>query len=147
MPRFISPGFVASLREARYWSLDWISENDIQGSFQYVILLKAGAGYQVLGKYATATEAFEDRRRLVADTGNRSYFLRAVRVVPVEVVGPGHPESLEDLDRWRDALSNGDESLIPGEELSSFRSWAAKEIQSRPLYQPSSRVQHGEVPF
>jgi hypothetical protein len=147
MPRFTEPCFVASLKDARYWSLDWISENGIEGPFHYVVLLKQDSGYQVHGEWATAAEAFEDRRNLVAETGTRSYFLRAVRVAPVEVVGPGHPESREDLDRFRDALSTGDESLIGAAELGSFRQWAAKEIHDRPLYRPTSRVHHGEIPF
>jgi len=153
MPRFITPSFVASLKDARYWSLDWCVENNIEGPFNYVILRKQEGGYKVYAQWSTATEAFEDRRRLVAETGERSYFLRAVRVVPVEetiVIGPDSPESREDLDRFRDALATGDESLIALGELGSFRSWAAKEIQDRPAYQPSrSRcaIQHGEIPF
>jgi hypothetical protein len=150
MPRFTAPGFVTSLKQARYWSLDWISENGVEGPFKYVVLLKADSGYKVCGEYATATEAFDDRRRLVEETGVRSYFLRAVRVVPVEVVGPGHPESREDLDRFRDALNTGDETLIAPQELPAFRSWATQTIESRPEYRRSSsrgaRV-HGEVPF
>jgi hypothetical protein len=150
MPRFTAPGFVTSLKQARYWSLDWISENGVEGPFKYVVLLKADGGYKVCGEYATATEAFDDRRRLVEETGTRSYFLRAVRVVPVEVVGPGHPESREDLDRFRDALNTGDETLIAPQELPAFRSWATQAIESRPEYRRSSsrgaRV-HGEVPF
>jgi hypothetical protein len=153
MPRYISPGFCSSLKEARYWSMDWIAENGIQGPFEYVVLLKGDNGYKVMGQYATASEAFDDRRRLVEETGTRSYFLRAVRVYPVEeqvVIGPGHPESREDLDRWRDALSTGDESLIPQEELSSFRSWAASTIENRPEYRRfnsgGARL-HGEIPF
>ena len=147
MPRFTNPNFVPSLKDARYWSLDWISENGIEGPFHYVVLLKSDTGYNVLGEYATATEAFEDRRRLVEETGTRSYFLRAVRVRPVEVVGPNHPESREDVDRWRDALRTGDETLVEPAELASYRHWAAQEIQSRPLYQPTSRVDHGDIPF
>lgn len=153
MPRFTASGYVASLKQARYWSLDWISENGIDGPFEYVVLLKADGGYRVFGQYATASEAFEDRRRLVEETGTRSYFLRAVRVHPIEeceVVGPGHPESLEDLDRWRDALSTGDETLVPSEELGSFRQWAASTIENRPEYRRSAsrgaRL-HGEIPF
>jgi len=153
MPRFDSPGFVASLKDARYWSLDWVREQNVAGPFQYVVLHKEGNGYKVFGQYATATEAFDDRRLLCEEHGNRSFFLRAVRVVPVEecvVVDPGHPESREDLDRWRDALSTGDESLVPEAELSSFRSWAASTIESRPEYRRSSsrgaRL-HGEIPF
>jgi hypothetical protein len=150
MPRFDSPGFVASLKGARYWSLDWVREQNVAGPFQYVVLHKEGGGYKVFGQYATATEAFDDRRLLCEEHGTRSFFLRAVRVVPIEeceVVGPGHPDSREDLDRFRDALATGDESLIPSAELGSFRQWAAKEIEDRPLYQPTSRVQHGEIPF
>jgi hypothetical protein len=150
MPRYSVPGYVDSLKQARYWSLDWISENGVQGPFKYVVLLKADGGYKVYGEYATATEAFEDRRRLVEETGTRSYFLRAVRVVPVEVVGPDHPDSREDLDRYRDALASGDESLIAPEELSEFRTWATQTIENRPEYRrPSSRGGrvHGEVPF
>ena len=152
MPRYISPGFCSSLKEARYWSMDWIAENGIQGPFEYVVLLKDDDGYKVMGQYATASEAFDDRRRLVEETGTRSYFLRAVRVNPVQeqvVVGPGHPESREDLDRWRDALSTGDESLIPQAELSSFRSWAASTIQNRPAYQRVDRdaPRSTDIPF
>lgn len=147
MPFFETPGFVPSLREARYWGMDWIAENNIAGPFAYVVLLKADGGYRVYGQFASATEAFSARRDLVAETGKRSYFLRAVRIRPVEVVGPGHPDSREDLDRYRDALATCDDSLIAPEELSAFRQWAAKEIEDRPLYQPTSRVQHGEIPF
>lgn len=150
MPRFISPGFVSSLKDARYWSLDWVKEQNIAGPFAYVVLLKEGTGYKVFGQYATATEAFDDRRLLCEEHGTRSFFLRVVRIVPVEecvVIGPDHPESREDLDVWHDALATGNENLIPAEQLGSFRQWAAREIEDRPLYQPTSRVQHGEVPF
>lgn len=153
MPLFTSPGFVSSLKEARYWSLDWCQEQQIQGQFNYVVLLKADGGYRVFGQFSTATEAFDARRQLVADTGVRGYFLRAVRVTPVEetiVIGPGYPESREDLDRWRDALSTGDETLIPSEEIGSFRQWAASAIENRPEYRRSAsrgaRL-HGEIPF
>ena len=153
MPRYITPGHCPSLKEARYWSLDWITENGIEGPFNYVVLLKSDSGYKVMGQYATASEAFDDRRRLVEETGTRSYFLRAVRVHPIEdtvVVGPGHPESREDLDRWRDALNTGDNSLIPEAELPAFRSWAAQTIESRPEYRrtnSSGARLHGEIPF
>jgi len=150
MPRFISPGFVSSLKDARYWSLEWVKEQNIAGPFAYVVLLKDGTGYRVFGQYATATEAFDDRRLLCEEHGVRGFFLRAVRVVPVEecvVVDGNHPDSREDLDRWRDALATGDESLLGPDELPSYRQWAAKEIQDRPLYQPTSRVSNGEVPF
>jgi hypothetical protein len=153
MPRYTSPGLCASLKEARYWSMDWIAENGIQGPFEYVVLLKGDNGYKVIGQYATASEAFDDRRRLVEETGTRSHFLRAVRVHPTEeceVVGPDHPESREDLDRWRDALNTGDESLVTEAELPSFRSWAASTIENRPEYRRSAsrgaRL-HGEIPF
>jgi hypothetical protein len=72
--------------------------------------------------------------------GTRSFFLRAIRVRPGEVVGPRHPDSREDLDRWRDALASCDETLIADSERPAYRQWAAKEIGSRPLYQPTSRV-------
>jgi len=133
MPRFASPSFVSSLKDARYWSLDWIAENNIQGPFNYVVLLKKNGGYSVIGQFATASEAFNDRRLLVSETGNRSYFLRAVRVVPVElceVVGPEHPEAREDLDRWRDALATGDLSLIAEAEHCSYQQWVSREIAS-----------------
>lgn len=142
MPRFISPGFVSSLKTARYWSLDWVKEQNIAGPFAYVVLLKDGNGYRVFGQYATATEAFDDRRLLCEEHGTRSFFLRAVRVVPVEecvVIDGTHPESREDLDRWRDALATGDESLVPSQEQNSFRQWAARTIEDRPLYQRVDR--------
>ena len=154
MPRYVTPGYVSSLKQARYWSLDWIAENGIAGPFQYVVLLKADGAYKVIGQYATATEAFEDRRSLVEETGIRTYFLRAVRVTPVddtEDVDALHPESREDLDRWRDALDTGNEDLISSAELPSFRCWAAATIENRPEYRrPAARggpQVHGEVPF
>jgi hypothetical protein len=156
MPRFANPSFVSSLKDARYWSLDWVKEQNIAGPFHYVILLKQEGGYKVFGQYATATEAFDDRRLLCEEHGIRSFFLRAVRVVPIEdceVVGPGHPESREDLDRFRDALATGDESLIASDELPAFRSWAARTIEQRLAYQrvdrdtPRSEAAHGEIPF
>jgi hypothetical protein len=156
MPLYETPGFVSNLRDARYWSLDWCTENNIEGPFNYVILLKQEGGYKVLGQFATATEAFDARRQLVADTGCRSYFLRAVRVVPSQdtvVVGPGHPESRESLDLYRDALATGNESLIPADQLTDFRQWASTTISNRPQYQrvdrdiPRVQPQHGEIPF
>jgi hypothetical protein len=140
MPRYEDPGFVASLKEAKFWNLDWITENGIEGPFAYVILLKDGNGYKTFGQYATATEAFEDRRLLCEEHGTRSFFLRAVRVRTVEVVDPHHPESREDLDRWRDALASCDETLVSNSERPAYRQWAAKQIGSRSLYQPTSRV-------
>lgn len=142
MPLFTSPGYVASLKQARYWSLDWCQEQQIEGPFNYVVLLKDDGGYRVFGQFATATEAFDARRQLVADTGIRGYFLRAVRVTPLEeqvVIGPDHPDSKEDVDRWHDALRSGDESLIPAEQLGAYRQWAARVIEDRPAYQRVDR--------
>ena len=138
MPRFISPGFVSSLKDARYWSLDWVKEQNIAGPFAYVVLLKEGTGYKVFGQYATATEAFDDRRLLCEEHGIRSFFLRAVRIVPVEecvVIDGTHPESREDVDRWRDAFATADESLIADAERPAYRQWVSREIAS------------GEIPF
>ena len=142
-----SPSFIPSLRDAKAWSLDWIAQNGIDGPFKYLILLKAGDGYTCHGEFSTATEAFAARREMVASTGVTKYFLRAVRVKPVDVVGPDHPDSREDLDAWRDALSSGDDSLIPTAEIPAFRQWAAKEVRDRPLYQPTSRVDTADIPF
>lgn len=50
-----------------------------------------------------------------------------------------HTESREDLDRWRDALATGDESLVSAEEQHSYRQWAARTIEDRPLYQRVDR--------
>jgi hypothetical protein len=138
MTLFRSPSYVASLRDARFWSLDWIKEKGISGPFAYVVLLKAGAGYRWFGQFAASSDAFAARRQLVAEHGTPSFFVRAVRVVPVEeciVVGPGHPESREDLDRFRDALATGDDSLIASDELGSYRQWVSREIAS------------GKIPF
>jgi hypothetical protein len=154
MPRFTPPNYISSLKDARYWSLEWVKENDIQGPFHYIVLQKtADGGYQVHGEYATATEAFDDRRRLVDDLGTRSLFLRAVRVQPDETVGPSHPDSREDLDRYRDALATGDETLIAEAELPAFRQWAAREIQCRSAYRRVDRDaprfvdSHDKIPF
>lgn len=139
MPRFTSPGFIPSLKDAKYWNLDWIAENGIEGPFAYVVLLKDGNGYKTFGQYATATEAFADRRLLCDEYGTRSFFLRAVRVRPVEVIGPDHPESREDLDRWRDALATGDDSLVTAGEQGAYRQWSARTVQDRTAYRRVDR--------
>jgi hypothetical protein len=151
-PLFEHESFVRDLKEHRLWSLEWVSDNGVEGPFTYAVLRKReGGGYDQYGEFETATQAFEARRQLVAERGDPKFFLRCKRVPQnVEVVGPDHPESREDLDRWRDALSTGDEGLIPDTELPAFRSWAASTIESRPEYRRSSsggaRL-HGEIPF
>lgn len=129
MPLFQSPSFVASLRDARFWSLDWIQENAISGPFAYVVLLKHGTGYRWFGQFGAASDAFAARRQLVAEHGTPSFFVRAVRIVPVEdcvVIDGTHPESREDVDRWRDALATADESLIADAELPAYRQWVSR---------------------
>jgi hypothetical protein len=130
MALFDPPSFVSSLRDAKAWSLDWISQNQVEGPFKYLILLKAGDGYTCHGEFATATEAFAARRDLVGSTGVTKYFLRAVRVRPVEDVTGGSfdAETREDLDRWRDALATGDESLLSSKEVPAYRRWASRNV-------------------
>ena len=152
MALFENAQFVRDLKEHRFWSLSWVSENGVEGPFEYVVLRKReGGGYDHFGTFETATLAFEARHGLVSSTGETNYFLRCKRVPQnVEVVGPAHPESREVLDRWRDALSTGDEGLIPDTELPAFRSWAASTIESRPEYRrssPGGARLHGEIPF
>lgn len=152
MALFSQAQFVRDLKEARFWSTEWVREVGVEGPFEYVVLQKRpGGGYDHFGTFETASQAFEARRQLVAERGDPKFFLRCRRVPrDVEVVGPDHPESREDLDRWRDALSTGDETLVPAEELGSFRQWAASTIENRPEYRRSTtrgaRL-HGEVPF
>ncbi len=152
MALFTNTQFIRDLKEHKLWSLEWTRDNGIEGPFTYVVLRKReGGGYDQHGEFSTATEAFEARRQLVADKGDTKFFLRCRRVPQfVEVVGPDHPDSREDLDRWRDALSTGNETLVPAEELGSFRQWAASTIENRPEYRRSTSrgaQVHGEVPF
>jgi hypothetical protein len=126
-PLFEKALFTASLRDSKLWSLEWVRDNNVTGPFKYVVCTKTESGYSLLGEFATATEAFAARRELVASTGSSKFFLRCLRVAPVEVVGPNHPDSREDLDRWRDALSTGDASLVPAEQRSAYQVWAARQ--------------------
>ncbi len=128
-PLFEQAAFVRDLKEYRLWSLEWVSENGVEGPFTYAVLRKReGGGYDQLGEFETATQAFEARRQLVAERGDPKFFLRCKRVPQfVEVVGPDHPESREDLDRWRDALRSGDHSVVPSDELPAFTNWAERQ--------------------
>ena len=129
MALFENAQFVRDLKEHRFWSLSWVSENGVEGPFEYVVLRKReGGGYDHFGTFETATLAFEARRGLVSSTGETNYFLRCKRVPQVfEVVGPDPPESREDLDRWRDALRSGDHSVVPSDELPAFTNWAKRQ--------------------
>ena len=130
-PLFDQNRFTASLKDSRLWSLDWVRDAGVEGPFHYVVCLKVEGGYDLLGEFATATEAFAARRELVASTGTTAYFLRAVRVAPV---APVTDDTGEALDLFRDALRSGDESLVPPHQLAEYRSWAAKTVASRPAY-------------
>jgi hypothetical protein len=132
-PLFEQAAFVRDLKEHRFWSLEWVSSNGVEGPFEYVVLRKReGGGYDHFGTFETATLAFEARRGLVSSTGETNYFLRCKRVPQVfEVVGPEHPESREDLDRWRDVYRTGDEGLLNEEELPAYRDWCARLVNTR----------------
>jgi hypothetical protein len=47
------------------------------------------------------------------------------------VVGPDHPESREDLDRFRDVYRTGDEALLSEEELPAYKAWCSRLVSSR----------------
>lgn len=128
-PLFEQEAFVRDLKEHRLWSLEWVSENGVEGPFTYAVLRKReGGGYEQLGEFKTATQAFEARRQLVAERGDPKFFLRCRRVPQfVEKVGPNHPDSREDLDRWRDAARTGDPSLITDDERPAFTSWVSRQ--------------------
>ena len=130
-PLYDQNRFTASLKDSRLWSLDWVRDAGVEGPFHYVVCLKVEGGYDLLGEFATASEAFAARRELVASTGTTAYFLRVVRVSPV---APVADDTGEALDLFRDALRSGDESLIPPHQLAEYRSWAAKTVASRPVY-------------
>jgi len=125
--------FIRDLKEHRLWSLEWVTSNGIEGPFEYVILQKRpGGGYDHHGTFETATLAFTARRELVATTGETNYFLRCRRIPQfVEVIGPEHPDSREDLDRFRDAYRTGDESLLSEEELPAYKAWCSRLVNSR----------------
>jgi hypothetical protein len=128
-PLFDNAIFVRDLKEQRLWSTEWVSANSIQGPFTYVVLRKReGGGYDQLGEFETATQAFDARRQLVAERGDPKFFLRCRRVPhAAQTVGPGHPDSSEDLDRWRDGARTGDTSFISGAERPAFTNWAKRQ--------------------
>lgn len=128
-PLFDQSVFIRDLKAHRLWSLEWVSENDVEGPFTYVVLRKReGGGYDQHGEFPTATQAFEARRQLVAERGDTKFFLRCRRVPQfIETVGPNHPDSREDLDRWRDAARTGDPSLITDDERPAFTSWVSRQ--------------------
>ena len=127
-PLYDQNRFTASLKDSRLWSLDWVRDAGVEGPFNYIICQKVEGGYDLLGEFATATDAFAARRELVASTGTNAYFIRVLRVVPVT------DDTGEALDLFRDALRSGNESLIPPHQLAEYRSWAAKTVASRPAY-------------
>lgn len=129
MALFDQVQFVRDLKQHRFWSLEWTRDNNVEGPFEYVVLRKReGGGYDHYGTFETATLAFAARRELVSHTGNTNYFLRCRRVPQfVEVVGPGHPDAGEPLDRFRDAYRTGDTSFLSDNERPAFTSWVAKQ--------------------
>ena len=131
-PLYDQNRFTASLKDSRLWSLDWVRDAGVEGPFNYIICQKVEGGYDLLGEFATATDAFAARRELVASTGTTSYFLRAVRVRPVV------DDSGEDHDLFSDALRTGDYSLVPSHKQSEFKAWAAKTVSSRAAYRGAS---------
>ena len=133
MALFKQAAYVRDLKEHRLWSLEWVTDNGIEGPFTYVILRKReGGGYDQLGEFETASQAFDARRQLVAESGDPKFFLRCRRVPKeVEIIGPEHPESREDLDRFRDVYRTGDEGLLSEKELPAYRAWCARLASSR----------------
>ena len=79
MPKHASPFYVESLDQFRCGRLDKSREGDAGTPFRFLILLPVEGGYMAFGQYVDLIEALAGHRRLVEETGNRSYYLHAVR--------------------------------------------------------------------
>lgn len=133
MKRLNPPTRFSNLKAERMWSLEFSEQNFPQDPFVFHVLLKTGENiYEDHGYATTATDAFKLRRELVAETGITRFFIRAKRL-------QNQPQVEEEgcCDLWRDAFQSGDESLIPTNQMTAYRNWAAKRVEGRREYSRS----------
>ena len=81
MNRITPPQKFSSLKESKYWSIDWARDTFPNSQFAFYILRKVGEGdYEVHGYAHTPDDAFRLRRELVEETGITNYFVRAKQI-------------------------------------------------------------------
>jgi hypothetical protein len=106
MSFFPEPIPIESLKKQRIWGLDWIDQNQVEGPFEYHILLKQEDGtYLDYGAFRSSGEAFTARRELVEEVGTRSFFLRAARIKQLEHDSEGE----NNYQLFKDCLRDGNE--------------------------------------
>ncbi len=87
-------------------SLEFCSEKLPNAEFVYHVLLKRTDGeYEDHGSTASATEAFDLRRELVAETGITKYFVRARQIRQRFIEADGDDDAA--LDFFRDKHAEG----------------------------------------
>ena len=132
MTRINPPARFTSLKEEKYWSLEFSAEKFPNDNFRFYVLRKvAPDSYESHGWESEPGEAFALRRELVAETGITNYFVRAKRFVKTHAYAeaPGQTE-----DAWRDAMNSGDDSHIAPEQRAEFDKWAARVVTERSAY-------------
>ena len=132
MNRITPPQKFSSLKESKYWSIDWARDTFPNSQFAFYILRKVGEGdYEVHGYAHTPDDAFRLRRELVEETGVKNYFVRAkqIRKTTIWAEAPGQTE-----DAFRDAMQSGDDSHIAPEQRDEFNRYAARTIAERTAY-------------
>lgn len=106
MTRHNPPKLFNSLKDQRMWSIDWAQTTFPEAEFVFHVLLKRTDGeYEDHGSTPTATEAFELRRELVAETGITRYFIRARRLEQRIIEADGDDDAA--LDYFRDKFNEG----------------------------------------
>lgn len=106
MTRFNPPQRFTSLKEQKFWSLEFSADKFPDDDFRFYVLRKVSEGsYEAHGWTTEPSEAFALRRELVAETGATNYFVRAKRVVKTYMDPHGDDDSA--LDFFRDKFAEG----------------------------------------
>lgn len=121
MTFFPEPLLVTSLKDQRLWGLDWIEQNQVEGPFEYHILLKQADGtYLDYGAFGTTGDAFKARRELVEEIGTRSFFLRAARIQRIHEDSEGE----NNYQMFKDFVRDGNEP--PAHLTQEFNAYLAR---------------------
>ena len=106
MQRLNPPVRFTSLKEEKFWTLEFAEDKLADDDFRFYVLRKAAEGsYESHGWASEPSEAFALRRELVSETGITNYFVRAKRVTKRFISSDGDDDSA--LDFFRDKHDEG----------------------------------------
>ena len=106
MQRLNPPVRFTSLKDEKFWTLEFAEDKLPDAQFNFFVLRKAAEGsYESHGWASEPSEAFALRRELVSETGITNYFVRAKRVTKTFISSDGDDDAA--LDFFRDKHNEG----------------------------------------